>query len=102
MKFFLMPQHQIGTEGAFRIDLAVTAGEDDAGAFVFPACPADESPDVPFSAISQGTGIDNYEAGVRDGASGKTGLFESVGHHIRIPLVGLAAGSMYIVFHDAH
>lgn len=101
VKFFLMAYYQIGAEGTFRKDLAVAAGEYDPGAFVFPAHLIGETSDVPFGSLSQGTCVNNYEAGVSDGALGKTGFFQIVVHYIRIPLIGLATGCMYIVFHRA-
>jgi hypothetical protein len=96
MEFLLLAQYEISPEGAFRIDLSVAAGEDNGRPFVLPPRPADKTPDVPFSAPSERTGIENNNIGLFQGTIGKSGPFQVIGHHIRIPLIRLATGCMDI------
>jgi hypothetical protein len=67
MEFLFLSQHKIGPKSTFWIDLTMAASEDDSRPFIFPPCPADKPPDIPFSTARQCTGIDDYNISLFQG-----------------------------------
>jgi hypothetical protein len=84
---------------AVGIDLRVATDKNDFRLLIGPSGTLNESPGIRLGPVGKRTGVNNDKTRFAKRARRIAVSFQYTGEHIRIPLVGLAAGCEYVEVH---